>query len=456
MSHFVGHVFVPSDISGDQNIYGYLEEVLEPYSENKQVDPYLSETLHAEDLDRIKEKIGEDIDPDPDLSEDMALLEYWYGGRVIKQVGPRDFEVYSTYNPNQYDLEVCTGHGIGSEEAQSAWHEVLCEVWGDQARHVFWKSDEGARRTFHLLQGVHEGEEQSENSGTSEGLAPQADVRNLAGGVQRHAGAAGREVRYLWDHPAGGETEREVGEDEADLGLSRRSSSRDGESEGASVPTLQSYAGHGEGVVRHTSCGSQVPHGAHIVEKRLIGGSKWDWWVVGGRWSNFFGDIYGDIIPADKIDWEQERDKITREANEQYDAFEKATEGLTLNHTWRELYETHGDDRRQEARELYNSQEWVKAANSCYRSLFITPEEYFKHEAGGREAFLTEKLSGVGVPYSFIDLDGEWHQKGEMGWFGISTDDKDQFDWAAIYFGYIDKVVKENPGSRVVSVDFHI
>ena len=283
MSHFAGHVFVPPHIQ-DNEIDLYLEEVLEEFNENREVEPYLDETIHAEQLDEIKERATENLQTDPNWSEDESLIKYWHGHDNYKQVGPKSFEIYSTYN-------------------------------------------------------------------------------------QR---------------------------------------------------------------------------------------SKWDWWVIGGRWENFFGPTLGDIIKVEDIDWEAERDKISKEAHKQYDEFEKATEGLTLHHTWRELFDNSGPEGRQEARETYRAQEWVKAASSCANLLFEVPEDYFKVNAGGRDAFLIEKLGSVGVPYSYVDLDGKWHQKGEMGWFGMSTDDKDQFDWAADYFGYIDKVVKENPGTRVVSIDFHI
>lgn len=284
MSHFVGHVFVPPHIQNDE-IDSYLEEVLEEFSEHRQVEPYLDETIHAERLDEMKERVGESLETDPHKSEDETLIEYWYGHDDYKKVGPRSFEIYSTLNPN----------------------------------------------------------------------------------------------------------------------------------------------------------------------------SEWDWWVIGGRWQNFFGPSLGDIIKVEGIDWDAERDEVSKDAQEQYDEFEKETEGLTLHHTWRELYEEYGDDRRHEAREIYNSQEWVRAAKTCIQDfIFATPEDYFKVNAGGREAFITDKIAGVGVPYAFIDLEGEWHSRGQMGWFGMSSDDDEPFDWAAKYFGYVEQVSAENPEALVVSVDFHI
>lgn len=283
MSHFVGHVFVPSTVPANE-VENYLDETLDVYCESRDVEPYLSETIHAEDIDRIKERLGELVSPDPDKSEDENIIESWYGYSELKQVGPRSFELYSTFNPN----------------------------------------------------------------------------------------------------------------------------------------------------------------------------SEWDWWVIGGRWSDFFGEGRGDMVRVKDIDWEAERDRVTKESHAEYDRFEEATKGLTLKHTWKDLYDTYGDDRRGEARETYHAQEWVKAAKTCADLLFEAPEVYFKHNAGGREAFITDKIAGVGVPYAFIDRDGEWVSRGDMGWFGISTDDKEPFDWAAAYFKYLDEVKREDPEALVVSIDFHI
>ncbi len=56
------------------------------------------------------------------------------------------------------------------------------------------------------------------------------------------------------------------------------------------------------------------------------------------------------------------------------------------------------------------------------------------------------------IPHSFISGDGEWHEKGRMGMFGISSDNKSERDW-------FDKVVAalqaEPDGTICVGIDCH-
>ena len=83
---------------------------------------------------------------------------------------------------------------------------------------------------------------------------------------------------------------------------------------------------------------------------------------------------------------------------------------------------------------------------SLMRPIRTNPEGY-------REAFVRERVMRAGVPYSFIDLEGNWCARGEMGWFGMSSDDKDQEDWSETYINYLHSVPE---GTRVVSLYLHI
>lgn len=62
-----------------------------------------------------------------------------------------------------------------------------------------------------------------------------------------------------------------------------------------------------------------------------------------------------------------------------------------------------------------------------------------------------EALTKVGTPYCFVDLDGNWHEKGSMGWWGISYDEKD--NWESEFRSYLDSVPDN---TYLVLVDFHI
>ena len=56
------------------------------------------------------------------------------------------------------------------------------------------------------------------------------------------------------------------------------------------------------------------------------------------------------------------------------------------------------------------------------------------------------------APFCLV-VDGEWFEKGEMGWFGISTNDKPQEDWNTEFVNILKKLPDN---SRVYLIDFHI
>ena len=57
------------------------------------------------------------------------------------------------------------------------------------------------------------------------------------------------------------------------------------------------------------------------------------------------------------------------------------------------------------------------------------------------------------IPFAFITPDGEWHEKGKMGWFGIVTDKKKESDWETEFMEFVQSL-----GLNVVVtvVDCHI
>lgn len=57
--------------------------------------------------------------------------------------------------------------------------------------------------------------------------------------------------------------------------------------------------------------------------------------------------------------------------------------------------------------------------------------------------------------FAVVDSDGKWHEKGEMGWFGCSTDtEEDRQNWSRSFH---DSFIKnENPETLFVIVDCHI
>ena len=62
-------------------------------------------------------------------------------------------------------------------------------------------------------------------------------------------------------------------------------------------------------------------------------------------------------------------------------------------------------------------------------------------------------LSVIETPLCFIDLNGEWIERGEMGWFGTISNEMDINKWEDVFKSYLDSVPDD---TLLTVIDFHI
>lgn len=62
-------------------------------------------------------------------------------------------------------------------------------------------------------------------------------------------------------------------------------------------------------------------------------------------------------------------------------------------------------------------------------------------------------MDKIGTPYAYVDTNGNWHGRGEMGWFGASSNDKDEKSWNDEFKKFINNQKKS---TIVTLVDCHI
>ena len=119
--------------------------------------------------------------------------------------------------------------------------------------------------------------------------------------------------------------------------------------------------------------------------------SKWDWWVVGGRWGGYW-TLKPDACPSDVgLETESSSFGMTEDAGK-----EITTDSARVR------------------------------------------------------AIAAESLTQT---FAYIDLDGGWHEQGEMGWFGMSRNDKPEVEWMTEYLSWIEALPKD---TWVVCCDLHI
>lgn len=60
------------------------------------------------------------------------------------------------------------------------------------------------------------------------------------------------------------------------------------------------------------------------------------------------------------------------------------------------------------------------------------------------------------IPFCFVDWDGDWHEKGEMGWFAMTKNEKDEDSWVDEFKAYIETLKIVEFQGEVTVIDFHI
>jgi hypothetical protein len=143
-------------------------------------------------------------------------------------------------------------------------------------------------------------------------------------------------------------------------------------------------------------------------------GSRWDWWVVGGRWT-------GELISLDGRDCD-----IARKHNIDWDAI-GAKQVASLKREYGRVT-------------ALEANPWLEPAL-----------------VGENEEAYVRRLLAPFYTYAFLDANGDWHEKSRMGWFGQAIPSEDggegKNDWPAEYQSLL-RAVKDD--DYLVIVDCHV
>jgi hypothetical protein len=74
------------------------------------------------------------------------------------------------------------------------------------------------------------------------------------------------------------------------------------------------------------------------------------------------------------------------------------------------------------------------------------------HEDVKNNSCLVRELKANHLPFAIITPDGEWHEKGQMGWWGVTHNEKEDDKWNKELF----ESLKEYKDDLIVGVDCHI
>ena len=80
-----------------------------------------------------------------------------------------------------------------------------------------------------------------------------------------------------------------------------------------------------------------------------------------------------------------------------------------------------------------------------------------KDGKGTNEDYISQiDWTKTSMPFAFITPNGEWHERGEMGWWACVSNEKNGDDWEDEYRSTVYKMLKEDGDIMVTVVDCHI
>jgi hypothetical protein len=210
------------------------------------------------------------------------------------------------------------------------------------------------------------------------------------------------------------------------------------------------------------------------VISRTNPNAKWDWWVIGGRWSGFLrvrpgapaalGEpgIYGiesreghaDIVRKGDVDFEAMRNDAAEAAAAAYDRVHAVIQGRPFQ-TWEQTLEEYQvkaaegrerGERASKAREAYANQDVIKDLHEA--KVYEDADEFLM----SRAEYIENERNQAVTTFAVVK-DGQWYAKGDMGWWGVVHDPVDQLEWNRRFW----ELLRDLPDdTQLTVVDCHI
>lgn len=201
--------------------------------------------------------------------------------------------------------------------------------------------------------------------------------------------------------------------------------------------------------------------------------AKWDWYVLGGRWSGFLklkegaeGEVGGgglftepasdgtaDSALKKDIDFTGIRRDAGNAAGKLWERVKKITKGTPECLPWSHIRENMFPGDIDAARDFYHKQdavvrfkEWNASHN--HELTFLNLDEF----NCSKEDYCIDEANASFVTFAVLK-DGQWYERGSMGWWGMVSDEKNTDDWNS----EVAKMIEELPEDTRISIyDCHI
>ncbi|MFA7205625.1 MAG: hypothetical protein WC102_04760 [Saccharofermentanales bacterium] len=170
--------------------------------------------------------------------------------------------------------------------------------------------------------------------------------------------------------------------------------------------------------------------------------SQWDWWAVGGRWSNLLRltpEAYKNYIEDKYTSGEIVLSSSGREpgrcnaAKVKYLDFSSDPEIHARSLRFWDLYVS-----KMAKAETEEDEEQIKSVRYA--------PEFYKERYGTRENYA--QLESSFETWAVVTPDGKWHEKGSMGWWGLSNESNERAcEWTKNIQGEVYRHSRSGTGS---------
>ena len=181
---------------------------------------------------------------------------------------------------------------------------------------------------------------------------------------------------------------------------------------------------------------------------RIVQDSKWDWWVIGGRWTGELDSDYDprtdprNLIPCDLCNGTGDKPGWVTYETEDGHPFDPFRSAMPIDpETLAEWGVTRKfkDDR-------------AEKCNGCDACHGTGKRVKWSLEPFDGDAIPVRDIPDDTTPFAVVTPDGEWHERGHMGWWASVGDEKDREDWEK----EVGAILSKYPDHIAVVVDCHI
>lgn len=205
--------------------------------------------------------------------------------------------------------------------------------------------------------------------------------------------------------------------------------------------------------------------------------SKWDWYSVGGRFSGAyithvkegvelqpenFGEWYGegiDSIEKKYIDFDAIRKEAEDDAREKYRYIASLFKGGTIPHIkmkWKDIVEMFKDKPTDELDKIYKAQDgviqWEKISKEHNKDENFPSYDTIDDYQYTEDEYAERARKGSFLPFAVVK-NGEWYERGEMGWWAMVSNEKSEEEW----YETVQRLLDETDDDDLITImDCHI